>query len=516
MAARLYEISEELFCDDKRHRHGQQTRLATSPQDTWELKAISSMPEATALKYRPYYLFIRPYGLYHPGLCGVLPSLGSLLFPYKSLLKPKIQLRPLQTYLLVKDGKWALHRASQLRKDFLSLPREIGEMVFKLLVQDIDQSRATDSPVCDYDSFVVIVDVSGRPNYRSLERRCPGVTSYTAFLGDGILADEAERILLGSDEIFIDSRGLARFLRTRQARWVKRVLIVVGLWGGEKTSAGFAVRWLEAQELTGPLMALSSVCTQLQSVRVEVCLWSTGVFPASVAVQEKYADSRLASFDVPELRSKYKALAQPLLHLERIGLLEDFLVRYYDRYPTGEPITGIPRVDSAHYGENRRLCRSSDVATNPQYEAAFEYWSSNHHQDWYDCNRLHLRYGPGAVVDPPVRDAWQDMAEYRQEYDAWVPIYYYQSFTARHWVQFALREELDLQTAKDATDFLRRTAPSSLDYTYGRWVLHSAIRELLAAETEPFDYPTRQRGKHGNFVMEPGKPLELPGFHFAD
>ena len=84
MVSRLYEISEEIFCNHTQHKHGQQTQLAISSKGTWELKPASSTPEVIALRDRPYYLFVRPYGLYHPGLCGVLPSLRPLLFPSPS------------------------------------------------------------------------------------------------------------------------------------------------------------------------------------------------------------------------------------------------------------------------------------------------------------------------------------------------------------------------------------------------------------------------------------------------
>ena len=162
------------------------------------------------------------------------------------------------------------------------------------MVEEIDESPATDGDGIEYgyDAFIIVVDVFGQPDYRTLRRRCPGTAGYTVFLDDCFLADEAERTLLGSREIVIDSRGLARFLRTKRARWVKKVLIVVGLWSGEKTDAGRAVRWLEAQALTEPMMALIETCPQLQSVRVEVCLWSaarskriSGVVPRTVLLR---------------------------------------------------------------------------------------------------------------------------------------------------------------------------------------------------------------------------------------
>ena len=512
VAARLYEVSEEVFCGRKAHSHGLQSKLAISPQGTWDLQPASSAPETIALKNRPYYLFVHPYGLYHPDLSNVIPSLRSLLSLNHSFLQSNGTSEMLQTCLAVNGGKWALQDRDTLnilRGGIRSLPLEIREMVFNYLLEDLPCGPAEDSPVCDYDALVIRVDVSGLPGYRTLERRCPDIARYTAFLRDRTLADEAERILLSSQEVVIDSRGLAKFLDTRRARWVKRVLITVGLWNGDKSDAGSVARRLEAEALTGPLMALSEKCTQLESVRVEVCLWSPERSDEGIHL-DRYASERMLrlSLKFPEAQPKYKALAQPLLHLERTGLLSDLLIRHYSRCHEGfqSIMSGSNGVMSD--GE-RRLCRSFDVASSLPYDPTYEYWGSNGHENC-DIEHLRVRYGPGAIGDLPVRDSWFCTTQFPQEYDAWVPIYYYDGFTARHWVQFALREEVDLQTAKDHIDTNLRRSPFTLNYTYDRWVLHGAIRELLALESQPFDYPNRQRGKHGNFVMGPCEPLGLP------
>ena len=360
----------------------------------------------------------------------------------------------------------------------------------------------------DYDALVIRVDVFSLPDYHTLEHRCPGIASYTAFLRDITFADKAERILLASQEIVIDSRGLAKFVETKRAQWVKKVLVIVGLWNGDKSSTGSAARRLEGQALTDPMMTLSEMCTQLETVRVEVCLWSSGRADEK-AESDRYVSEWMSSLSVefPEAESKYKALARPLLHLERTGLLNDLLIRHYDRHR--ERFRFTPPSRSAVF-QDRRLCRSFDIMTNTPYDPTYEYWSSNDHENCRNPDgHLRVRYGPGAKADPPIRDTWVCRIYGIQEYGNWVPIYIYDRFTARHWIQFALREEADLQTAQDHFDPCLGRARYMLNYTHDRWVLHEAIREILAMETQPFDYPHRQRGKHGNFVMGPCEPPKL-------
>ena len=541
MAARLYQTSEDIFCTDKRHDHRQQTRLAVSLNGTWQLQPFSSTPEAVALVDRPYYLFVRPYGLYHPELCNVLPSLKPLLFPNSPYRGASASSGPIQTTLLIDDARWVLRSTSALRKGFLLLPREVREIVFRYLVDDIDATPAYESTFAVYDpdidtvvekkepnfdedsrydeGLVVVVNGSGRPDYRTLRRKCPGAAGYLAFLENEMLADEAERVLFGSQEIVIDSRGLARFLQTRRAKWVKQVLVVVGLWSGRKTDAGESMRMREAQGLAKSMMALSSVCTQLASVKVEACFWDC---PGAEKMFDGYADSRMAACDLPEADSKYKALAEPLLHLERIGLLNDFLVRLYSRIYARLDKYGswLERehqyVLPEYLDLPKRACDSFDIVANQPYEPAYESWGTTDHDEcgdpdslYYDFDHFQVRYGPGAANDPHIRNSQICNPERYQEYAPWAPIYSYTGFSARHWVQLALRQEVDLMTAKDHY-CAESSYPYSMNYVYGHWVLHSAIRELLATETEPFDYPTRQRGKHGNFVMASDEPLTPP------
>ena len=544
MAARLYQISEDVFCTDERHNHRQQTRLAVSPNGAWQLQPFSSTPEAIALVDRPYYLFARPYGLYHPDLCNVLPSLRPLLFPDPPCrVASAPSSGPIQTTLSIDDARWVLRSTSALRKGFLLLPRELREMVFGYLVDDINATPAYESTFTVYDhdtdtvvekqepSFdedyhsderlVVVVDSFGRPDYRTLRRRCPRAAGYLAFLENARLADEAERVLFGSQEIAVDSRGLARFLQTRRAQWVKQVVVVVGLWCGRKTDAGEAIRMREAQGLVKSMMALSSVCTQLASVKVEACFWDC---PGAEKMFNGYTDSRMAAWDLPEADSKYRALAEPLLHLERIGLLNNFLVRLYGRVHAHLNRYGLWIEREQRYvlpdylNHPKGACDSFDIFANQPYEPAYESLGTTDHDgcndpdSWYYREHFQVRYGPGAVNDPHFRNGWICNHEMYQEYAPWAPIYSYRSFSARHWVQLALRQEVDLMTAKNlcGTD-IAGSHPYSMNYVYGHCVLHSAIRALLATETEPFDYPRRQRGTHGNFVMASDEPLTATG-----
>ena len=65
---------------------------------------------------------------------------------------------------------------------FRSLPRELREIVFNQLLEDMVYEFAKDSPVGEYDPSVIRVNIPNLPDYHTLKHR------YPPFLASPLLA----------------------------------------------------------------------------------------------------------------------------------------------------------------------------------------------------------------------------------------------------------------------------------------------------------------------------------------